>query len=689
MSYVSHPLIFPGTVEDRLYQRKIVESCRDRNTLVILPTALGKTVIAALVAADILYNFRDFRVLVMAPTRPLCMQHKSTFERIIMLPDDDFTLLTGRLPQHFRESVWRSPSRIVFATPEVVRNDLIAKILDLRNFGLLVFDEAHRAVKEYAYTEVARQYVSSAEYPLILGMTASPGSNVERVKMVCDALYIERIEYRNEDDEDVKPYVQPVEVEWRKVKFPIQYQPVRDILKGMLYEKIRWLKDRGYIKSSIENVSRKKLIELGAELRYNVEMSIEEERGPLYQAIMVQSTALTLYHMLELIETQGAYTLKAFMEKVEGDYKVSHEMLSREKAYGQLLSLLDGPCNMEHPKVSVLKDIVREQISRKPSSRILVFTQYRDTAAHLVEELNRLEHVRAKRFVGQATRAGDRGLKQEEQVQLIEELRKGEINVMVATSIAEEGLDIPEVNQVIFYEPIPSEIRYIQRRGRTGRRTPGKVTILATEDTHDIIYLYTSTKKVIKMREIASKLNSILAPIVRTRTRPKPNPMAKEEIAEVKRTPKPLTETEKLKEYDREVERAARTLYLKILEKGIMGVEEEEIYKEMEEEGYRRSVIKAALTKLIKGKHLAGKESITVPLKNVPGAKIMDIEIEKIMLGQAIVLVEGKWYAKLTPENYNGPKQLIKKGARFKAQAQVYHQNGKLYIRIWQIIQTL
>ena len=49
----------------------------------------------------------------------------------------------------------------------------------------------------------------------------------------------------------------------------------------------------------------------------------------------------------------------------------------------------------------------------------------------------------------------------------------------MATSIAEEGLDIPEVDLVVFYEPIPSEIRYIQRKGRTGRNAAGSVIILA------------------------------------------------------------------------------------------------------------------------------------------------------------------------------------------------------------------
>ena len=53
------------------------------------------------------------------------------------------------------------------------------------------------------------------------------------------------------------------------------------------------------------------------------------------------------------------------------------------------------------------------------------------------------------------------------------EFRKGEFNVLVSSSIGEEGLHVPDVDLVVFYEAVPSEIRYIQRRGRTGRTTPG------------------------------------------------------------------------------------------------------------------------------------------------------------------------------------------------------------------------
>jgi Fanconi anemia group M protein len=693
LRYVEHPLVYPNLVEDREYQRRIVSEARDKNTLVVLPTALGKTVIAALVAADVLYNFRDRRVLVMAPTRPLVIQHKRTFQSVLRLPEDDFSLLTGRVPSYVREGVWRGGSRLVFATPQVVRNDLLNKVLSLGEFGLLVFDEAHRAVKEYAYTEVASQYVRSSSYPLILATTASPGSDLDRVRMVCESLYIEHVEFRRDDDPDVAPYIQPVRVEERVVKLPLAYQPLKDIILGMLRERVSWLRERGYIKS--DRVTRKSLVELGAELRYNLEMSIEEERGRIYQAIMQQSSALTLFHMLEVLETQGAYTLKAFLERLEEDRKRTHTSLLKEDAYNHLLSLLEGRCFVEHPKVLELKSIVSNQLKTNPDSRILVFTQYRDTATHLVEELNRVEGVRAERFVGQATRLGDRGLTQEQQVSLLEDLRRGHINTLVATSVAEEGLDIPEVNLVVFYEPIPSEIRFIQRRGRTGRRTPGRVIILATQNTLDTAYLRASEKKLEKMRTITEQLNRILTPVLRAKQKPEPKPLTKEEILTlqkiaVRREPTQIQEEFlKTRMLEREVARAERTLYLKILERGAAKIEDEELYGEMELEGFSRSVVKAALAKLVKKRYLAEEEDrVTIPIKEIPGAKLMKITVEKILPRQAVVWIDDKWRARLLPENYNGPHQLIRRGSTFQALCELYRDSGILHVKVRQVVKA-
>jgi len=116
-------------------------------------------------------------------------------------------------------------------------------------------------------------------------------------------------------------------------------------------------------------------------------------------------------------------------------------------------------------------------------------------------ELKNVQNVRAKRFVGQADKGFEKGMSQKEQKQIIEQLKDGTYNTLVATSVAEEGLDIPSVDLVIFFEPVPSEIRTIQRRGRTGRFSKGKVAILMATGSQDEAYYWASVSKERKMQQ--------------------------------------------------------------------------------------------------------------------------------------------------------------------------------------------
>jgi len=697
---VQHPLIWPGTIEPRLYQVNIAKSAYGKNTLVILPTALGKTVISALVAAEVLYRNRKSRVLVMAPTRPLVMQHRRTFMGIIKLRDSDVAFLTGKIPPERRIAIWNSKARVFFSTPEVVKNDLIEGRLNLKDFGLVVFDEAHRAVKEYAYTEIARQYVSQADYPMILGMTASPGSTLERVMDVCRNLYIERVEFRDEDDPDVKPYVNRIDVEWIKVKLPESYLEVRNMIWTMLQKRARQLYEMKLLKVDPERVTRRDLIDVGEELRYILEAeSIEEERGRIFDAIMTQSIALTLFHMMELIESQGIYTLREFIRRMDEEKSRSHAILAADPDFQKLRQMIEV-INEDHPKLNVLRELISEQLRNSPASRILVFTQYRDTASHIVEELKKVPGVRAERFVGQASKGSDKGMSQDEQAMIIRALEEGSINVMVSTSIAEEGLDIPSVDRVFFYEPIPSEIRYIQRRGRTGRRAPGRVTILASEQTLDTAYLYSSVKKANRMRWIASTINMKLQPVIRASYMPPEDPMSQEEIALVEKFARPLSfaveeeSSDELlrKHLNREIERATRELYMKLLEAGREGLRLEEIESLMEEQGISQEVIAPALKKLIKTKKIVDAGNglyIVSSAARATNSKLHEIEIERVLPGSAVVRIDGKWRARLEPSDFNGPRNIIKRGSRFLAAIDLYRLEGVLRIRVKEVTQKL
>jgi Fanconi anemia group M protein len=153
---------------------------------------------------------------------------------------------------------------------------------------------------------------------------------------------------------------------------------------------------------------------------------------------------------------------------------------------------------IEHPKLGEIVAISESEFKENPNAKIMVFSQFRETAQAISSRLNEIPGVKSAVFIGQAKKLGV-GLSQKEQRQVIEDFREGKLNVICATSIGEEGLDIPEVSAVIFYEPIPSAIRKIQRAGRTARLAPGKLIILVTKDTRDEIHHYASNARERKM----------------------------------------------------------------------------------------------------------------------------------------------------------------------------------------------
>ena len=748
------PLIYEESLEFRAYQKNIADSAYNKNTLVIIPTALGKTIIAILVSAHALYNHRRKRVLVIAPTRPLVVQHMKSFFSVLKISQDQLTEVTGKTQPLPRTAIWNNKDvRLIFATPEVVRNDLLDNRLNLNDFSLLIFDEAHRAVKDYAYTAIARKYVDQSEHPVILAMTASPGSDTRRIQDVCNNLFIEYLEYRTEEDADVKPYVNPIDVNWQWVNLTSEHNYIRSILRNMLDDKLRWLIQRGYLRSKrdIRWIFKRDLIDAGAEIRYNLELSQEELRASLYFALMQQSSALTLMYCVELIESQGPHTLKKFLDRTESENsknsengtfsspstntggRKAHRSLLNDPKIKEVRTLLNT-LRIEHPKLARLIEIMKEKMSSHPSSVIqpdgnartnnnkaaksnyslkaIVFTQYRDTAQHIVDTLNS-NGIKASRFVGQAKKEGDVGMKQEEQAQVLESFRRGEFSVLVATSIAEEGLDIPEVDLVIFYEPIPSEIRYIQRRGRTGRRASGSVIILAAKDTIDERYLNASKRRIEKMNQTLRTVNSILKPIERTTTSFIPDHMTAEDISFIEanrtiletRIEKKIVQTQATSEklgphhvplldidqfyttqFVRDVNNAARKIYSLLTKKGRSGEDVDIIRESL---GLDNTTLIEALNNLEKSKRIQWLDDTMIVLSDnlkIVHGETHDIYIEKILSGITLVTIDGKWHARLSHYDYEGPRHLLKKGTEFKAVSELYH-DGKIFcVRIKQLV---
>ncbi len=492
---VEHELIRPGTVEERDYQINIARAALEEPTLVVLPTGMGKTVVALIVIAETLAK-KPGKVLFMAPTKPLVEQHSKFLTDHLLRPEP--VMFTGEVPPSKREAMWDA-GRLVVSTPQVIENDLDEGRISLRGVSLIVFDEAHRAVGDYAYVSIGKRFSEAGG--LALGMTASPGSDVAKIAEVCENLGMSNVEIRSELDEDIVKYTQDVKTEFIGVGMPEEMGGVIYLLQRILDEQFAKLRAYGYLDPKKPPTTRD-LLEAGRVIRAKLDAGTKNFH--LFQAASANSLAMKINHGIELAQTQGKGALEGYFDKLvkqgqeKGGPKASRDLV-KDARFQQARTLLYA-MQKEHPKLEKIVPILKSQFASKPDSRAIVFTHYRDTCDLLTQKLSSVEGLRPVRFVGQSSKGEDIGLNQREQKDIIDRFRAGVHNILVATSIAEEGLDIPTTDLVVFFEPVPSEIRTIQRRGRTGRRQAGRVVMFVTRDTKDEAYFWSSRRKEMQMR---------------------------------------------------------------------------------------------------------------------------------------------------------------------------------------------
>lgn len=482
----------------RLYQQTIFNTTVSHNTLVVLPTGLGKTAIALMLSVQRLMKYPDSKILLLAPTKPLCEQHQVTFQKHFTIPAEEIVLFTGSVSPEKRAQLWTT-AKIVISTPQGLENDVINRRVKLEELSLIIFDEAHHASGEYSYVWLAEQYEKVATRGRILALTASPGSDLEKIKELCQCLHIEKVEVRTEDDPDVAQYVQEVEFKWIKVDFPEEYQQVQKLLKSALQMKLEEMKLLGCV-SSLE-MTKGELLRLQGELQKKIS-SGEQEMGA-FRSLSLLAECLKIEHGLELLESQGIVPLQKYFTKMFAEALTSKTKATKNlaqdmnfKAAAGLTEKLAGQ-EHKHPKLLKLDSLIQPLLIENSLAKVIIFTQFRDSAEMIVQEMNGLgisNHI----FVGQAKKNG-LGFSQKQQKEILDKFRGGEFTVLIATSVAEEGLDIPKVDKVIFYEPVPSAIRSIQRRGRTGRLEKGEVTVLVTKGTRDEAYRWSAHHKEKKM----------------------------------------------------------------------------------------------------------------------------------------------------------------------------------------------
>ncbi len=213
MEYIDRKYIQKNSIEKRDYQVNLADQAMQENCIVVLPTGLGKTAIALQVIAEYLSHGAG-GVLFLAPTRVLVNQHYEFLKQNLTI--DDISLITGEDTIQHRTKLWNSS--VICATPEIAKNDLDRQIVSSDQFSLVIFDEVHRTVGDYAYSGIAERFTYSTAR--ILGMTATLPSEKDKATELISKLRITSVAERTEDSPDVKPYTQETNTEWIYVELP-------------------------------------------------------------------------------------------------------------------------------------------------------------------------------------------------------------------------------------------------------------------------------------------------------------------------------------------------------------------------------------------------------------------------------------------------------------------------------------
>ncbi|KAF8766692.1 Fanconi anemia group M protein like [Argiope bruennichi] len=511
--------IYPTNYPVRDYQFAIVKEALFKNTLVILPTGLGKTFIAAVVMYNIYRWYPSGKIIFMAPTRPLVAQQIDACYKVTGISHADTTQMTGTNQPEERKRMWMK-KRVFFLTPQVLVNDLARNICPAESIKCLVVDEAHKALGNHAYCQVIKELQAYTTHFRILALTATPGSDTQAVKLLLSNLLISHVEMRTEDSDDVKPYTHVRDIEKIVVPLGDRLLSIKsrflDIIN--IYLK-RLTQRRAMTAKNPSSLSKFQVLKMREDFSQHPPSNIDKFAYGLIMADF--SLCISLYHAYELLLLHGARSFYNFLTGIiNGEKSIPHARSELQKNYdfdvllkeiqeNYIVENMEGNQIMGsnsfgkkpgHPKLEKLLEVVLQHfncVNKVKDTRVMIFSQYRDSVQEITDMLNHYKPmIKVMSFIGQASKsATSAGFSQKHQLKVIQQFRSGGYNTLVSTCVGEEGLDIGEVDLIVCYDCPKSPIRLVQRMGRTGRLRGGKIIILIAEGKEEQMYNSCESKK--------------------------------------------------------------------------------------------------------------------------------------------------------------------------------------------------
>ena len=479
MPTIIHPFLNDG-VEARAYQIRSLRSALTSSSLMVMPTGFGKTAVEWMAMAEFLLK-NEGKILLIAPTTGLVEQQERMAREMINLEDKEISRYTGEIAPKNRPEIWQS-SKIIMATSQVIRNDAQSGAIDLSEVALLIVDEAHHATGNHAYAQVGDLYLTAKSDAMVLAATASPGSTERNILEVAKRLGIERLDVSRREEPLLQPYGVELNNEPIRIDLPDELLTLIFPLQSHQNDEAERLQRMGFLAPTKHLTS--KIIE---DAHKSASAAIQRRDARGYDAARKISDLRRMHLLIDLLKTQGLKSALSYLSRAEEDGRSGERGTNRFVSLKSIHDFRIAAKDLSelHPKTSKVKEMAIQQLEQNPDSKILIFTEYRDTVENLLQVLGSIENLDVDKFIGQSSRGKRKGMNQKQQLEQLRKFREGEINVLVATSVGEEGLDVPSADLVILYEPVPSAIRAIQRRGRTARQSDGTVKTLITKNTRD------------------------------------------------------------------------------------------------------------------------------------------------------------------------------------------------------------
>lgn len=514
--------IYPINYPIREYQLKISEAALFQNTLVCLPTGLGKTFIASVVMYNFYRWYPSGKIVFMAPTKPLVAQQIEACYKVMGIPQAHMAELTGSTAAKQRQEVWRT-KRVFFLTPQVMVNDLSRDTCPARQVKCVVIDEAHKALGKHAYCQVIQQLGSQTKEFRILALSATPGGDRKAVQSVISNLLISHIELRSEESPDIRAHSHQRSVE--KLVVPLgeslrayqarYLQVLEKFMSRLVQHRVMGHKD-------LRTLGKYQLILARDQFRKNPPPNIKAPQQGMLEGDF--ALCISLYHGYELLMQMGLRSLFFYLQGImDGSREMSRARNELQRTpsfmdlYQEIEAMFVKPCAgpdepflYSHPKLEKLEKVVlehfRQWAERKAgstgspdtvSTRVMIFSSFRESVQEIAAMLNcHAPLIRVMTFMGQASAGkGVKGFTQKEQLEVVQRFRQGGFNTLVSTCVGEEGLDIGEVDLIVCFDAQKNPIRLVQRMGRTGRKRQGRIVVILAEGREERIYNQSQTNK--------------------------------------------------------------------------------------------------------------------------------------------------------------------------------------------------